>query len=125
HAISLGQGHGDLRLRQAPHHSLPSNEVPPRGRMDRVKPWIRWWPASRSWTTHVRLARPLLLIASCGGLTPTTLRLALLAPDLVEEILAGRADPPNLLMLDRLERALPASWEEQRRWLPGSCDKLP
>jgi hypothetical protein len=53
------------------------------------------------------------------------LRLALLAPDLVEEILAGRADPPKLLMLDRLERALPASWEEQRRWLPGSCDKLP
>jgi hypothetical protein len=41
------------------------------------------------------------------------LRLALLAPDLVETILAGHADPA--LMLERLERPLPACWEEQRR----------
>jgi hypothetical protein len=40
------------------------------------------------------------------------LRLALLAPDLVETILAGNADPA--LMLERLERPLPVSWEEQR-----------
>jgi hypothetical protein len=39
------------------------------------------------------------------------LRLALLAPDLVETIL-GNADPA--LMLERLERPLPTSWEEQR-----------
>jgi hypothetical protein len=45
------------------------------------------------------------------------LRLALLAPNVVEEILAGTAD--HVLVLDRLERPLPASWEEQRdhlRW---------
>jgi hypothetical protein len=40
------------------------------------------------------------------------LRLALLAPDIVEAILAGRAD--ESLMLERLERPLPASWGEQR-----------
>jgi hypothetical protein len=43
------------------------------------------------------------------------LRLALLAPDMVEAILAGRTD--QALMLDKLERPLPASWEEQRRHL--------
>jgi hypothetical protein len=40
------------------------------------------------------------------------LRVALLAPDIVETILEGRAN--QLLILERLERPLPASWEEQR-----------
>jgi hypothetical protein len=40
------------------------------------------------------------------------LRLALLAPGIVEEILDGHADHP--LMLEQLERPLPASWVEQR-----------
>jgi hypothetical protein len=40
------------------------------------------------------------------------LRLALPAPDIVEAILAGRAD--HSLMLETLERPLPASWVEQR-----------
>jgi hypothetical protein len=40
------------------------------------------------------------------------LRLALLAPDITEAILGGMAD--QLLLLERLERPLPASWEEQR-----------
>jgi hypothetical protein len=40
------------------------------------------------------------------------LRLALLAPDSVETLLAGQTD--QSLMLERLERPLPASWEEQR-----------
>jgi hypothetical protein len=40
------------------------------------------------------------------------LRLALLAPDIVDTILAGSAD--QSLMLERLERPLPASWAEQR-----------
>jgi hypothetical protein len=44
------------------------------------------------------------------------LRLALLAPDIVNEILAGRAD--QSLMLEQLERPLPASWEEQRLAFP-------
>ena len=40
------------------------------------------------------------------------LRLALLAPDLVEAILGGWAD--QRVMLERLERPLPVGWEEQR-----------
>ena len=40
------------------------------------------------------------------------LRLALLAPDLVEAILEGRTS--QALMLETLERPLPTSWEEQR-----------
>jgi hypothetical protein len=41
------------------------------------------------------------------------LRLALLAPDVIEAILAGSTDQP--LVLERLEWPLPASWEEQQR----------
>jgi hypothetical protein len=40
------------------------------------------------------------------------LRLALLAPDIVEAILGGRAD--QRVMLETLERPLPMGWEEQR-----------
>jgi len=40
------------------------------------------------------------------------LRLALLAPDFIASILAGQTD--QALMLEHLERPLPASWEEQR-----------
>jgi hypothetical protein len=43
------------------------------------------------------------------------LRLALLAPGIIEAILAASAD--QSLMLERLERPLPAGWEEQRRRL--------
>jgi hypothetical protein len=45
------------------------------------------------------------------------LRLTLLAPDVVEPILAGRTDP--WLMLEQLERPLPASWTEQHQLLLG------
>ena len=48
------------------------------------------------------------------------LRLALLAPDLVEAILAGRAD--HALLLESLDRPLPASWEEQRVLVSGQRD---
>jgi hypothetical protein len=45
------------------------------------------------------------------------LRLALLAPDIVEAILAGKTD--QALMLEELERPLPASWTEQHQLLLG------
>ena len=47
------------------------------------------------------------------------LRLALLAPELIEAILAGQTD--QSLMLERLARPLPASWEEQRTVLVESA----
>ena len=50
------------------------------------------------------------------------LRLALLAPDLVERILAGTAD--QALVLEQLERPLPACWEEQRRKIFPASDAL-
>jgi hypothetical protein len=43
------------------------------------------------------------------------LRLALLAPGVVEAILAGTKD--QAVMLEQLERPLPASWDEQRAQL--------
>jgi hypothetical protein len=46
--------------------------------------------------------------------------LGLLAPDVVDAILAGRTDQG--MMLEQLERPLPANWDEQRRWLLGSED---
>jgi hypothetical protein len=46
------------------------------------------------------------------------LRLALLAPDIVETIVAGRAD--QSLMLERLEGLLPSSWEEQRHLISAT-----
>jgi hypothetical protein len=41
------------------------------------------------------------------------LRLALLAPDIIEAILAGSTE--QALMLEMLERPLPPSWERQRQ----------
>jgi hypothetical protein len=51
------------------------------------------------------------------------LRLALPAPDLVEAILGGWADQP--VMPERLERPLPAGWQEQRRLLARECQLAP
>ena len=48
------------------------------------------------------------------------LRLALLAPDLVEAILGGRTD--QRVMLEQLERPLPAAWDEQRAQVYGQRD---
>ena len=46
------------------------------------------------------------------------LRLALLAPEIVDAILAGTTDQG--MMLERLERPLPMSWEKQRHALVES-----
>ena len=51
------------------------------------------------------------------------LRLALLAPDIIKAILAGKAD--QSLMLEQLERPLPARWEEQRTLLKPRALCLP
>jgi hypothetical protein len=45
------------------------------------------------------------------------LRLALLAPDIVDEILAGSTN--QALVLELLERPLPTDWGEQRDHLRG------
>ena len=49
-----------------------------------------------------------------------SLRLALLAPDMVEAILGSWAGQRVMLeLLEKLERPLPAGWEEQHRMLGG------
>ena len=53
------------------------------------------------------------------------LRLALLAPDLLEAILGGWAD--QQVMLERLERPPPVSWEEQRQtdvWCASGAGRM-
>jgi hypothetical protein len=57
------------------------------------------------------------------GYVSRILRLGLLAPDIVESIVAGKTD--QAFMLETLEQALPGSWEEQRRGLGigGSYDR--
>jgi hypothetical protein len=50
------------------------------------------------------------------------LRLALLAPSIVEGILAGTAD--QALVLEGLERPLPACWVEQRARILGPKTSL-
>jgi len=62
---------------------------------------------------HERIAAPYLT---------RTLRLAFLAPDLVEAILDGRQ--PGNLSLEMLRKPLPTGWSEQRKVLSsdGHCD---
>jgi hypothetical protein len=48
------------------------------------------------------------------------LRLALLAPHIVEAFVAGKTN--QALMLEQLERPLPASWQEQQ-WAWDGCGK--
>jgi hypothetical protein len=50
------------------------------------------------------------------------LRLALLAPDIIEAILAKRTD--QWLIMERLERPLPMSWEDQRSLLPAASTPI-
>jgi hypothetical protein len=67
-----GEAGRERRLRRGRHATL-GNQVPSRGRADRAKPQTLEWPVDR--TTCARSARPLRLIASCGGSrhrTPTT-----------------------------------------------------
>ena len=63
---------------------------------------------------HERIAAPYLT---------RTLRLAFLAPDLVEAIHDGRQ--PSNLSLEMLRKPLPTGWSEQRQVLSsdGHCDK--
>lgn len=59
-------------------------------------------------------------IARAEGLVPTTvnrlLRLALLAPPIVEQLLAG-AQPRRLTLLWLMRNAIPTLWDEQRQVL--------
>ncbi len=59
-------------------------------------------------------------IAQAEGLMPTTvgrmMRLARLAPDIVEQLMAG-SQPRRLTLLWLMRNDIPASWPEQRQML--------
>jgi len=92
---------------------VPSSKPQPDGTL--VKALARAWRWQRMLDDGVRAS--VSEIGDAENISKSyvsrILRLALLAPDILEAILAGRMEQP--LMLTRLERPLPASWEQQRR----------
>jgi hypothetical protein len=91
---------------------VPATRPQPHGTL--VKTLVRAWRWQR--LLHGGVYTSVSEIAEAEGISKSyvsrILRLALLSPDIVESILAGQAD--QALILERLERPLPASWEEQR-----------
>jgi len=49
----------------------------------------------------------------CSSYVTRTMRLTLLAPDIVQAILEGRVEKAGVLQ--RLEKGVPVAWEEQRK----------
>lgn len=80
-----------------------------------VKALARAWRWQRQLDAGVYLSHA--EIAAAEKLSPSYVsriaRLALLAPDIVEAILAGTLN--QSVVLDRLEKGVPAEWGEQRK----------
>ena len=93
----------------------PPSKPQPDGTL--VKALARAWRWQRMLDTGVYSSITEIAEAEAIGKSYVSriLRLALLAPDLVEAVLSGRRDQG--MMLEQLERPLPASWEEQRKHL--------
>jgi ParB-like chromosome segregation protein Spo0J len=91
---------------------VPNSKPQPDGTL--VKALARAWRWQRQLDEEVHTS--VSDIGEAEGISKSyvsrILRLALLAPDIVEAILAGRTD--QALLLENLERPLPASWTEQR-----------
>jgi hypothetical protein len=94
---------------------VPSSKTQPGGTL--VKALVRAWRWQRMLDECIYTS-----VSEIGevegidkGYVSRILRLALLAPDIVEAILAGRTDQG--MMLEQLERPLPASWAEQHMLL--------
>jgi hypothetical protein len=91
----------------------PSSKPQPDGTL--VKALARAWRWQRMLDEGVYT--PVSEIGDAEGISKSyvsrILRLALLAPDIVDAILSGRTDQG--MILEQLERPLPASWEEQRQ----------
>jgi hypothetical protein len=61
-------------------------------------------------------------IGDAENISKSYLRLALFAPEIVEAILAGRTDQG--MMLEQLERPLPASWDDQPSLLSAASTAI-
>jgi hypothetical protein len=92
--------------------SAPAAKPQPDGTLIKALAWAWRWPRMLDEGIHTSVSE----IGDAENISKSyvsrILRLALLAPDIVDAILAGRAD--QALMLERLERPLPESWKEQR-----------
>jgi hypothetical protein len=93
----------------------PTNKPQPDGTL--VKALARAWQWQRlldqaAYTSIRHIAEDERINASYVS---RILRLALLAPDIVEAILEGRSE--QQLILERLERPLPGCWHQQRQTL--------
>jgi hypothetical protein len=113
------QHHGGLKRILAPDGSaiVPTNKPEPDGTL--VKALARAWRWQRMLDDGVYAT-----VSEIGAENISTsyvsriLRMALLAPEIVEAILWERTDQG--MMLEQLERPLPASWEEQCEQLLAS-----
>jgi site-specific DNA recombinase len=97
----------------------PGSEPEPDHRMIReILRAIRWFDA-QSARAHLTIMDLAEAEGFCPALISNRIRLAFLAPDIVEAILAG--SQPKSLTISRLRRAcpLPLSWAEQRQMLMG------
>ena len=101
---------------------VPNSKPQPDGTL--VKALARAWRWQRQLDEEVHTS--VSDIGEAEGISKSyvsrILRLALLAPDIVDAILAGRTD--QSMILERLERPLPASWTEQRAMIvhDGTAD---
>ena len=91
---------------------VPNSKPQPDGTL--VKALARAWRWQRQLDEEVHTS--VSDIGEAEGISKSyvsrILRLALLAPDIIEAILSARTD--HALLLEQLQRPLPASWEEQR-----------
>jgi hypothetical protein len=96
---------------------VPSSKRQPDGTL--VKALARAWRWQRMFDDAVYSS--VTEISEAEGINKSyvsrILRLALLAPDIVEIILEGRSD--QALMLERLERPLPPNWRDQHAFTGG------
>jgi hypothetical protein len=101
---------------------LPEGLVPegsPAYRSAIQSPLVIALARAHRWKALIESGRYRTVGALARGLDPSyagrILRLTLLAPDIVEAILAGRE--PSGVSLERLVRTVPDAWEEQRHVL--------
>jgi hypothetical protein len=90
----------------------PPTRAQPDGTLVKVLARALHWQRQLDAGVYVSLAE----IAAAEKLSPSYVsrigRLALLAPDIVEAILAGTLN--QSIILDRLEKGVPVEWERQR-----------
>jgi hypothetical protein len=96
----------------------PETKPQPDGALVKALARAWWWQRMLDEWIHASVSDIAVAEGIRKSYVSRILRLALLAPDIVEAILSGERG--QALTLERLERPLPMSWEEQRRALQRS-----